>query len=163
MQQMITWSITDFPNFNAPYTDSFRLNSLHLVVQDWPSSTNIQMSDPQTLLNPINPALATPKDQLGLNILWPAESSTVKPDLNIVFVHGLGGGSAVTWTDPKSGGFWPLWLHNTKGLEKARILTFGYNSNFTNIFRPNNVLNIDSFADQLLFALRAYFWEYKDV
>jgi len=71
--------------------------------------------------------------------------------VQIVFVHGLNGSKRGTWTHSKMH-FWPKWLHEEKGLEDVRILTFGYNSS-TNILKPNTNLSIPIFANQLLLYL----------
>src|SRR5579859_3909094 len=68
--------------------------------------------------------------------------------VQIVFVHGLNGSKRGTWTHSNKQ-FWPKWLHEEKGLEDVRILTFGYNSS-TNVLKPNTDLSIPSFANQLL-------------
>jgi hypothetical protein len=90
---------------------------------------------------------------LGLNIVVePAASNeheALRP-INIIFVHGLGGSSRGTWTHQESGKFWPEWLPNIKGLEHARIMTFGYDADWTKVWTPNSVLDISNFGDQLL-------------
>jgi hypothetical protein len=83
--------------------------------------------------------------------------------VNIIFVHGLGGSPSSTWTHPESKAFWPSLLHEMDGMETARILTFGYDANFTNVLRPNSALGIADFAGQLLDALDLFYHKYGDV
>jgi hypothetical protein len=70
-------------------------------------------------------------------------------------VHGLGGTSRKTWSynrDIKY--FWPKeWLPTEPGLERARILSFGYNANFLST-APANFLNITDFAKDLLMQMK---------
>lgn len=87
-------------------------------------------------------------DRFGLEVLHEPKTSTTNP-VQIIFVHGLGGSKKGTWTQSKTNGFWPDWLHDEQGLETVRIVAFGYNSAF-NPLAPNNNLSIPIFADQLL-------------
>ena len=85
------------------------------------------------------------RGRFGLNILHePSEASAA----DLVFVHGLGGGSRSTWT--KEGGpspYWPQeWLPKDSGFQDVRILSFGYNSNWD----KESTLNIHDFAKSLL-------------
>lgn len=70
-----------------------------------------------------------------------------KPTVEIIFVHGLGGSSRGTWTNKESL-FWPDWLHEVKGLENARIRTFGYDSDWNLLKRISN-LGVQSFGMEL--------------
>ncbi|KAI0191109.1 WD40 repeat-like protein [Astrocystis sublimbata] len=69
------------------------------------------------------------KGPLGLNTLFePSE-----PKVDIIFVHGLQGGSRKTWslhpTDPLT--YWPSeWLPLEPGFRHARIHSFGYDSDW---------------------------------
>lgn len=67
---------------------------------------------------------------------------------DIVFVHGLGGGSRKTWTkDADPALFWPKeWLPQDPEFRNIRIHTFGYDSNWD---KPS-VLGIRDFATNLL-------------
>ncbi|KAI1322516.1 NACHT and WD domain protein [Xylariaceae sp. FL0255] len=88
---------------------------------------------------------------LGLNVVYTPENGG-KAD--IVFIHGLGGTSRLTWSKNKSPElFWPLtFLPLEPDLCLARILTFGYNANF---LRSGNVsTSILDFAKALLFDLK---------
>jgi hypothetical protein len=83
--------------------------------------------------------------------------------VDIIFIHGLGGGSRDTWTHPGTGAFWPDFLYEDDKFANARISTFGYDSNFVNIFLPNNVLDISAFAKQLLDDLDLHYEKYGEV
>jgi pimeloyl-ACP methyl ester carboxylesterase len=82
---------------------------------------------------------------LGLTTLYRPPTVVVA---DIIFVHGLGGGSRKTWTknaDPSL--FWPKeWLPQEPEFRNVRIHTFGYDSNWN---RPS-VLGIRDFATSLL-------------
>ena len=95
---------------------------------------------------------ATGRDPLGLQVIYsPPEDRIV----DIVFVHGLGGSSRMTWSknrDPDL--FWPLkFLPLEQGIDKARILVFGYNSNFRPGSAKTNKSILD-FAKDLLYDLK---------
>ena len=112
-----------------------------------------------------NSTSSTP-GQIGLRILIEPDhlhNSSFTPPLNIVFVHGLGGSAEGTWTDGETNSFWPLWLSKVKGLENARIMTFGYDSSWNEIWKPNNVLDISDFAKQLIHDLWCHYSDYGDV
>ncbi|KAF1962579.1 hypothetical protein CC80DRAFT_531414 [Byssothecium circinans] len=69
-------------------------------------------------------------DATGPTIIWP-ENRTLFQDtqaytLDVVFIHGLNGGSFRTWS--KDGAFWPKQFLS-KILPTTRIMTFGYNAN----------------------------------
>jgi hypothetical protein len=48
-------------------------------------------------------------------------------------------------------------------LDNARIAVFGYDSEWNKIWKPNNVLDISDFSDQLLNALRRHYSRYGNV
>ncbi|KAI1322243.1 WD40 repeat-like protein [Xylariaceae sp. FL0255] len=87
------------------------------------------------------------KGSLGLNLLFePSEAR-----LDIIFVHGLQGGSRKTWslepTDPFS--YWPKeWLPIEPGFRHARIHSFGYDSDWKRT--AASALTIHDFALALL-------------
>ena len=89
------------------------------------------------------------KGPYGLNTLFnPSEDAIV----DLIFVHGLGGGSRSTWSkspDPEM--YWPQkWLPREEGFEGVRIHSFGYNSNWT----TGSSLNIHDFAKAFLGCLQ---------
>ncbi|KIW78260.1 hypothetical protein Z517_08094 [Fonsecaea pedrosoi CBS 271.37] len=87
---------------------------------------------------------------LGLDIIHEPQS---RPTADIIFVHGLGGHSHKTWSkDRNIDFFWPgLWLPNDPQLRKARLFTYGYDSQ---LLGPKSVSNIMGFARSLLFDMR---------
>lgn len=86
------------------------------------------------------------KGPLGLTTLHNPGRNSVKADL--VFVHGLGGGSQSTWTkegDPSL--YWPKeWLPNDEDFQDVGIHSFGYDSNWD----KESILGIHEFANALL-------------
>jgi len=115
------------------------------------------METQQSLSN----ARVAPSQNLGLQVLHEPEQPNHA--INIIFVHGLGGSAKETWTHPETKEFWPTWLQSEEGLENTRIMTFGYDSYYKNIFAPSNVLGIADFAEQLLDALDLHFAKYGNV
>ncbi|KAK3904931.1 hypothetical protein C8A05DRAFT_42078 [Staphylotrichum tortipilum] len=98
----------------------------------------------------------TPDDHigpLGLTTLYEPLPPLV-PVANIVFIHGLAGGSRKTWSfsrDPSH--FWPQkWLPADNDFRNVRILSFGYNSDWG--ARQQSVLDVRSIAESLVVALR---------
>lgn len=92
---------------------------------------------------------ADSKGPLGLNTLYQPRTSAVA---DVVFVHGLGGGSRSTWTksdDPSL--YWiQEWLPNDPGFQDVRIHSFGYNSNWS----KESILNLHDFAKSLLGSIQ---------
>lgn len=89
------------------------------------------------------------KGPLGLTLLFdPSE-----PLIDLVFVHGLGGGSRKTWSktgDPYH--YWPKeWLSRDPEFKNVRIHSFGYNANWGDT--AQSFLNIHDFGKSLLGAL----------
>lgn len=85
------------------------------------------------------------KGPFGLSTLY----QPLKPvTADLIFVHGLGGGSQSTWT--KSGDpslYWPQrWLPQDPGFQDVRIHSFGYDSNLD----KESTLNLHDFAKSLL-------------
>jgi hypothetical protein len=83
---------------------------------------------------------------LGLNTLFDPSKHAIA---DLVFVHGLGGGSKKTWmkgNNPSS--FWPQeWLPEDDSFQNVRIHSFGYKSNWRNM---ENALKIQDTAKALL-------------
>jgi hypothetical protein len=100
--------------------------------------------------------------------IWPPPLPTIPikpitPPLTIIFIHGLGKPAERPWTDANTGYFWPPWLLKVHGLENAHIMTFAYDSSWSNIWNANNVLDISDFASQLALDLWSYYNENGDV
>jgi hypothetical protein len=96
---------------------------------------------------------------LGLNVVY---TPTNGHKADIVFIHGLGGSSRMTWSknkDPEL--FWPLtFLPLEPDICLARILTFGYNADFANNGNPCGL--ILDFAKNLLYDLKYSIDEQQD-
>lgn len=87
---------------------------------------------------------------LGLRLLH----SSPEPLIDLIFVHGLRGGSVKTWrkgNDPRN--FWPQsWLPLEPGLRNANIHSFGYESDWAST--KSSVLNVHDFGQSLLEEMR---------
>jgi triacylglycerol esterase/lipase EstA (alpha/beta hydrolase family) len=82
----------------------------------------------------------------GLTLLH----APAQPLIDLIFVHGLRGGSVKTWTKSDDEQcFWPqAWLPQEPGLKHVRIHTFGYNSDWGE--RRDSILNVHDFGKDLL-------------
>ncbi|KJK75176.1 hypothetical protein H634G_09522 [Metarhizium anisopliae BRIP 53293] len=90
-------------------------------------------------------------DPLGLSIVYtPEENRTA----DIIFIHGLGGSSRMTWCKSRRlDTFWPReWLPKDEDLHHARIFTFGYNSQFRSSSQ-SSALGISDFSKNLLYDM----------
>ncbi|KAH0556465.1 hypothetical protein GP486_005630 [Trichoglossum hirsutum] len=83
---------------------------------------------------------------LGLNLLF----APPEPLVDLIFVHGLGGGSRKTWSKTSSiSHFWPReWLPKDPDFEHVRIHSFGYDANWGD--NKSSGLNIYDFGKSLL-------------
>ncbi|KAK8023124.1 WD40 repeat-like protein, partial [Apiospora marii] len=88
------------------------------------------------------------KGPLGLNTLFEPEHAT--PEVDLVFIHGLGGGSRKRWSkslDPLH--YWPkAWLPDDPEFQHVRVHTFGYKADWGE--RRQSMLGIHDFAQSLL-------------
>ncbi|KAL8804696.1 MAG: hypothetical protein Q9182_002388 [Xanthomendoza sp. 2 TL-2023] len=92
----------------------------------------------------------------GLSVLYRPS----KVDLDLVFIHGLGGSSLKTWSFARrTENFWPLWLSQDPEFVATRILTFGYNADFRG---PSTILNITDFAKDLVSRMLTFDEEIED-
>ncbi|CAN9391730.1 unnamed protein product [Alternaria alternata] len=73
-----------------------------------------------------------------------------EPLIDLIFVHGLRGGSVKTWTKGEDNDqFWPqAWLPQEPDLQHVRIHTFGYNSDWGE--RKESILSVHDFGKDLL-------------
>lgn len=75
--------------------------------------------------------------------------------MDIVLVHGLGGGKRHTWTRSisKQSYFWPDWIAEHTSLKNARVYLFGYKASKN--WKPyrKSIAEPGDFARQLLSAL----------
>ncbi|KAK8013149.1 hypothetical protein PG991_009420 [Apiospora marii] len=87
---------------------------------------------------------------VGLRLLH----ASPEPLLDLVFVHGLRGGSTKTWrkgNDVRQ--FWPqLWLPFEAGMENVNVHSFGYNSDW--LSTKHSTLDVHDFGRSLLEELR---------
>lgn len=92
------------------------------------------------------------KDPLGLRVIHRPEQER---QVDVIFVHGLGGSSRKTWAKDRSLDlFWPLkFLPYEPGIKDTRILSFGYNSDFKRGSGKTQMSVLD-FAKNLLFELK---------
>ena len=105
------------------------------------------MSDPPYALHVVSHATIA-RDPIGL----PAIYTPLKPIVDIIFVHGLGGKSGSTWYCNKNiDTFWPSWLHDEQELSGARVHTFGYPAS---IVGSANAAGVFDFARDLLFKMK---------
>ncbi|KAI0178000.1 hypothetical protein BJ166DRAFT_36939 [Pestalotiopsis sp. NC0098] len=90
-------------------------------------------------------------DPLGLTLL---HAPTGIQSADIIFIHGLGGSSRLTWAkDHDLERFWPLkWLPGDLNAQKCRIFTFGYNAYYQASSQSPN-LGISDFAKNLLYDM----------
>ncbi|KAG8162114.1 hypothetical protein KVR01_007879 [Diaporthe batatas] len=97
-----------------------------------------------------------PHGPLGLHTLFQPEMGQ-SCLVDIVFVHGLGGGSRKSWSlsPSEDGSFWPQsWLSQDADFQQTRIHSYGYDSNWGK--RTKSILNIHDFAQSLLAAVKNY-------
>ncbi|KAM5349228.1 hypothetical protein ACJ41O_005735 [Fusarium nematophilum] len=89
------------------------------------------------------------KGPLGLNHLY----SPAQPDTDFIFVHGLGGNSAKTWTKASlQSHFWPQeWLPKDSAFKNVRIHSYGYDSQY--LKGKEDCLNIHHIGKSFLGAI----------
>ncbi|KAL9124352.1 MAG: hypothetical protein Q9217_006313, partial [Psora testacea] len=81
------------------------------------------------------------------DILWPPDGQDDHAtNVDIVFIHGLGGKRHNTWT--KGGVLWPRDLL-AKDFPQARIMTWGYDSRIVQFFGPVGQGSIHAHANEL--------------
>jgi hypothetical protein len=107
------------------------------------SSTSAQKTETVTGKKVLGP--------LGLRLL----SASPEPLIEIIFVHGLRGGSVKTWqkgSDPSL--FWPQeWLPNETEFRNARIYSFGYEADFKS--SEPSFLSVNDFGQALYEEIRS--------
>lgn len=98
----------------------------------------------------INESSDDSRNSLGLVPLY----SPSEPVVDLIFIHGLRGGSRKTWSKSEHPfHFWPKeWLSRDPDFRAVRIHTFGYQSDWAD--RRESILNIHGFAQNLLGELK---------
>jgi hypothetical protein len=93
-----------------------------------------------------------PKGPLGLTTLHVPATEQTAPVADVIFVHGLNGGSHSTWSRGNSPEhFWPRqWLPEDDALKDVRIHTFGYPAGVA----KESIINISDIARSLLAAVK---------
>lgn len=93
----------------------------------------------------------SPKGPLGLDTVYDPESDQAAV-VDIIFVHGLNGGSQSTWSKGnKPSNNWPKeWLPMDDAFCGVRIHSFGYSSGIGRA----SILNVRDFASSLLAAIK---------
>ncbi|RYP06345.1 hypothetical protein DL765_009531 [Monosporascus sp. GIB2] len=118
-----------------------------------PSASPVSMSSANLSVRPVlrqrTPSRAS--DPLGLSLLYSPNGDALA---DIVFVHGLGGSSRLSWCMQHDlDMYWPLrWLPNDPATRQTRIFTFGYNADFRSSSQSAN-LGISDFSKALLFDM----------
>ena len=89
------------------------------------------------------------KGPYGLNTLYDPESP---PVADLIFVHGLGGGSKSTWSKSNDTSlYWPKeWLPNEPNFKNVRVHSYGYNSKLD----KQSILSLHDFAKNLLGSIQ---------
>lgn len=90
------------------------------------------------------------RGRLGLRLLHPSP----EPLVDLIFVHGLRGGSTKTWRKGSDSRlFWPqFWLPTEPELRHVSIHSFGYDSDWAS--SQASVLNIHDFGQSFLEEMR---------
>ncbi|KAK2599454.1 hypothetical protein N8I77_011208 [Diaporthe amygdali] len=90
-------------------------------------------------------------DPQGLSLLYSPKEPHVA---DIIFVHGLGGSSRLSWCRNKDTAlFWPQeWLPLDQDVHQARIFSFGYNAFFQSSAQTST-LGVADFAKNLLYDM----------
>lgn len=88
------------------------------------------------------------KNPLGLTAI----ATPATPLIDIIFLHGLGGGSLTTWSwNHDSRKCWLSWLADEIELSSARIWTYGYNAP---VWGTSSGSSINDLAKDLLFKMK---------
>ena len=129
---------------------SSQLSTLHTAHGDQVEAPSSQLQTTNTIQND---AHSFP-GKIGINIVHEPQDHNA----DIIFVHGLGGGSRRSWCHAKDTTlFWPGWLPELEPLQKTRIFTFGYNADVIASADAEKVeKKIETFAIELLHCLRVY-------
>lgn len=81
----------------------------------------------------------------GLRVLY----TPPKPEVDIVFLHGLTGRPDKTFLDNKTGIYWPVDIL-PQDIPNARILSFGYDADVTKFLGPVGQNTLEDHASDLV-------------
>ncbi|KAM0804164.1 hypothetical protein BDR22DRAFT_885950 [Usnea florida] len=86
---------------------------------------------------------------LGIKVLYDGGAEAC---VDIVFVHGLTGNAYDTWLHKETGVHWPsdLLKHD---LPDTRILSYGYDADFVNLWKPASISRLSNHAENLVRGL----------
>ncbi|PCD29344.1 hypothetical protein AU210_011882 [Fusarium oxysporum f. sp. radicis-cucumerinum] len=109
------------------------------------------LSKPQSKTSTtLDEQLKVDKGPLGLNLLY----CPTEPEIDLIFVHGLGGNSRKTWskTFADQSHFWPEdWLSQDPAFRNVRIHSYGYDSYY--LKGKEDCLNVHHIGKSLLGAI----------
>ncbi|KAI1749523.1 WD40 repeat-like protein [Xylaria castorea] len=136
-------NITSFRGLRRIDSDLTWKNELFIRRDTGKLATHGSSKPPDSSIGDI---LSDPIGPHGLNLLY----SPSEPIVDIIFVHGLGGGSRKTWSKTELlNHYWPKeWLPKDVAFERVRIQSFGYNSDWAK--SKDNCLNLHHFGKALL-------------
>ncbi|KAK1527060.1 NACHT and WD domain-containing protein [Colletotrichum costaricense] len=99
-----------------------------------------------------SPTPRVDQDPVGLKVI---HRPVGRPIADIIFVHGLGGGSRKSWSKGHNpDNCWPKnFLPSEPVVRDARLLTFGYNANF-GVGEGKTMMSILDFAKDLLYDMK---------
>lgn len=103
------------------------------------------------LHDPTTSTAIGPGSNYGIKVLY--DGNTEAPaDIDIVFVHGLTGNAYSTWFHKEAGVHWPTALLG-RDIKDARILSFGYDADIINIWKPASNSRLSNHAEHLVRGL----------
>ncbi|KAF4982167.1 hypothetical protein FZEAL_2144 [Fusarium zealandicum] len=134
---------SDLPQAGSSSTRSAVASLLSPFSLSRTSSSKTPSNAPNNVESPIPPG------PLGLTLLY----SPPEPQIDFIFVHGLGGNSRKTWTkESMQSLFWPQeWLPKDPAFKNVRIHSYGYDSEY--LKGREDRLNIHHVGKSLLGAI----------
>lgn len=108
-----------------------------------PSAKALQTNGP--IQSSMTPSAIGPGLNYGIKVLYDGSAET-PANIDIVFVHGLTGNAYSTWFHKEAGVHWPSALLG-RDIKDARILSFGYDADIINIWKPASNSRISNHAE----------------
>lgn len=99
----------------------------------------------------MTPAAIKPGPNCGIKVLYDG-SAEATAEIDIVFVHGLTGNAYSTWFHQDAGIHWPSALLGCD-IKDAQILSFGYESDIINVWKPASNSRLSNYAEHLVRSL----------